>query len=88
MHTDEQAPDPTAMPDTASAVSEPAHCYHCGMEAPEGTDAGADWLCDECGRYQQSQICPTCHSVVNVSQLPEGMVPEAHAPKKRKKGKE
>jgi rRNA maturation protein Nop10 len=107
MHTDENSPDPTAVPvgtvispvepkvDVVGEVpaepeppAEPVYCRHCGEEAPAGTVAEKDWLCGECGRYQHSAICPTCHSVVTVSLLPAEMVPEPHAPKKRKKAKE
>lgn len=86
MHTDETSPDPTAVPEQAPAG--PAYCRHCGEEAPDGTAAASNWLCTACERHQNSQICPTCHSVVSASQLPEDMVPPAHAPKKGKKGKE
>jgi len=81
---------PTAAPEAAEAApadAEPLHCYHCGEEAPAGTEDGSNWLCAKCSRYQDSQVCPTCHSVVSASALPAEMVPEAHAPKKAKKGK-
>jgi len=107
MHTDENSPDPTAVP-VGTVISpqepkvdvvgepepapeppaEPVYCRHCGEQAPAGTDAESNWLCKECERYQDSQVCPTCQSVVSASQLPEDMIPEAHAPKKRKKAKE
>lgn len=85
MHTDETSPDPTAVPEVAPGS---VYCRHCGEEGPAGTDAASNWLCTDCERYQDSQICQTCHSVVSASQLPEDMVPPAHAPKKGKKGKE
>lgn len=68
---------PEAAPE---AEAEPQYCRHCGDEISD-----ADGVCDNCGRLQDSAVCPTCGSVVRLSQLPEDMVPEAHAPKTRKR---
>lgn len=79
---------PAAMDLEPEPEAEPVHCRHCGEQAPEGTDPEGNWLCKDCGRHQNSMVCPTCHSVVSASQLPKDMVPAAHAPRRRRKAKE
>ena len=63
---------------------EPQYCRHCGEELDSNDD---DALCEKCGRFQDTAICPTCKSIVRASSLDEKLVPEAHAPKRRKKAK-
>jgi hypothetical protein len=46
-------------------------CAHCEVESLVDTGETPDWLCSNCGRYQNSVVCPTCHSVVSRSQLEE-----------------
>jgi predicted RNA-binding Zn-ribbon protein involved in translation (DUF1610 family) len=47
-------------------------CAHCGVASIVDTEVTPDWLCPNCGRFQDSVVCPTCHSVVNRSALTEG----------------
>lgn len=70
--------DETASPDTV-------HCRHCGQphEVQPGSDP--DFLCDACGRYQDSMLCPTCKQPARISLMPQDLVPEPHAPARRRK---
>lgn len=52
-------------PETAAA------CRFCGKPYPGEGAPPADWQCAKCGRWQDVTVCPTCHSVVRLSLLPE-----------------
>ena len=61
-------------------------CRHCGAHhefGPEGEPE--DWLCEHCARYQDAMVCPTCHQVARISQMPADLAPEVHAPSRRRK---
>jgi hypothetical protein len=62
-----------------------AHCRHCGQPNEVDAEANPDWLCDSCGRYQDAMTCPTCHGLARISLLPADVVPEGHAPARRKR---
>lgn len=64
-----------------------ANCRHCGHEQ-DVDDAGSDWLCEKCERYQDAMVCPTCGQLARVSAMPANMVPEAHAPVRRRRARE
>ncbi len=65
----------------AEPVPVDGSCRWCGA-SHEGLP-GEDWLCDECGRYQDAMICPTCGGLARVSLMPAEFVPEAATPKKK-----
>jgi hypothetical protein len=58
-------------------VAEPTkqYCFHCGRPSEVASEENQDWLCPYCERYQMAVVCPTCHSVVNMTMLPEDMAP-------------
>lgn len=64
--------------------AEAVHCRHCGAESLVGS-VDSDWLCAECGRYQDSAVCPVCKQPTRLSLLPNEHQPEAHSPKRRRK---
>jgi hypothetical protein len=62
------------------------YCRHCGEEnATVNVEANPDWFCTHCEHYQDSMACPTCHSIVRASLMPENTVPAAARPKRAKK---
>lgn len=60
-------------------------CRHCGQPNEVDVEANPDWLCPACGRYQDAMICPTCGGLARISAMPKDVVPEPHAPAKRKR---
>jgi hypothetical protein len=71
--------------DTTEDGPTAVHCRHCGQQNDVDVEATPDWLCPSCGRYQDATICPTCHQLARISLLPAEVVPEPHAPAKRKR---
>lgn len=75
-------------------AASPEYCRHCGEPKSVAThknpitltetamEAGDDWLCAHCERWQDQTICPTCHQVARISLMPEEMAPKAARPKK------
>lgn len=64
------------------------HCRHCGHANEISVQAvvdGEDWLCEHCQRFQDSMTCPTCGNLARISLMPKDLVPEPHAPVKRKR---
>ena len=79
---DEQEPDATV----AEAGPVAASCRHCGAPVEFGPEGEPDdWQCDKCGRFQDTMVCPTCHTIVRISLMPEDLAPEAHAPQRRRR---
>lgn len=64
------------------------HCRWCGQPQEAATAEGEDWLCESCERWQNTMTCPTCNQLTILSALPENMLPEPHAPTRRRKAKE
>lgn len=64
------------------APLEPGNCRWCGVYHEPVEGETADWLCAECGRYQDAMVCPTCGNLARVSLLPSDMVPSPATPKK------
>lgn len=60
-----------------------AYCFHCGRPSEVNTEENTDWLCPHCQRYQMAVVCPTCHSVVNMTTLPQDVAPKGHASYRR-----
>jgi hypothetical protein len=61
------------------------HCRHCGQPNEVNVDETPDWLCPACERYQDATTCPVCHQLARISMLPPDMVPEPHAPARRRR---
>ena len=72
----------------AEPETEEVHCHWCGKPRELTADDSYDWLCDECGRFQDAMTCPTCHQLTRRTLMPQEMIPEAHAPSRRRKAKE
>ena len=68
------------MPADQPVADQDVVCRHCGTSY--SAKAGADPRCPECGRYQDSIICPTCGQLARASLMKEGDVPAAAKPKK------
>jgi hypothetical protein len=75
---------PPEVVDDAPAMPTSENCRWCGAAHDQMPDDPSDWLCADCGRYQDAMICPTCGGLARVSLLPANMVP---APVLSKKGK-
>jgi rRNA maturation protein Nop10 len=60
-------------------------CRHCGQPNEVDAEANPDWLCPSCGRYQDAMICPTCGNLARISQMPADIIPEPHAPARRRR---
>jgi len=54
-------------------------CRHCGV-TPLIEVSGADWLCPNCDKWQDTIACPTCGAPARISLLPKTVVPKAHDP--------
>lgn len=85
------------MPDDVEeqqVVASDMHCRHCGAAKnvarhfspvtgqEQVYEAGEDWLCAECQRWQDQMACPTCGSIVRISLMPSDLAPKAVKPKK------
>lgn len=73
-------------PAEAEVPEQAAPCRHCGQPAPDGAEAGSDWLCPACEHYQDLMLCPTCNQPVRISLMPAEMAPEPAAPRRKKSG--
>lgn len=58
-----------------------ANCRWCGAYQAE---ADGDWLCQNCERYQDAMVCPTCGGLARVSAMPAELIPAPVKPKKQK----
>lgn len=67
------------------AGPETVHCRHCGQPNEVSAEANPDWQCQACERYQDAMICPVCKQTARISLMPPDMVPEAHAPARRRR---
>ena len=63
----------------AEAESSSITCRHCGKRYES---SAADPQCPECGRYQDTVMCPTCHQPARASLLNEADVPKPAKPQK------
>lgn len=70
------------------AEAEPAHCRHCGQPLDMTADEAATAQCPACERYQNTVACPICNQAVDISLMPKDLVPEPHAPARRRRSKE
>lgn len=61
------------------------NCRHCGQPNEVDVEATPDWQCPACERYQDAMQCPTCGQTARISLLPKDIVPEPHAPARRRR---
>lgn len=77
--------EPTPEAEEVDTGPATAHCRHCGQPNEVDAEANPDWVCPSCGRYQDAMVCPTCGNLARISLLPKDVVPEPHAPAKRRR---